>query len=118
MKHWIVLVLFVCICRYVHAGYIITTFAGTGNGGYSGDNGQATSAAMNKPYGIAIDTTGNVYFSDQPNSRVRKITVSTGVISTYAGTGITSFYGDGGIASSASLYYPTGLSIDTSGRNK
>ena len=73
---------------------------------------------MNGPHGIAIDSSGNVYFSDASNNRVRKITAVTGIISTYAGTGSGSFSGDGGVASSAALYYPNGLCIDTSGSNQ
>ncbi len=100
-----------------HSISIIATIAGTGVAGYSGDGGQATAATVNVPHGIAIDATGNVYFSDHLSSCVRKITVSTGIITTYAGTGTSSFSGDGGAASSAALYYPNGLYIDTSGMN-
>ena len=98
-----------------HSISVISTIAGTGTGSYSGDGGQATSAAISAPQGIALDSSGNVYFSDDYNHRVRKITVSTGIITTYAGTGTTSFSGDGGVASSATLYNPSGLSIDTAG---
>ena len=101
-----------------HSISIITTIAGTGSGSYSGDGGQATSAPINNPAGIAIDSSGNVYFSDFINNRVRKITTVTGIISTYAGTGSSSFSGDGGVASSAALYGPHGLCIDTSGSNQ
>jgi hypothetical protein len=101
-----------------HSITIITTIAGTGSASYSGDGGQATSASMNGPAGIAIDSSGNVYFCEYNNNRVRKITVVTGIISTYAGTGSSSFSGDGGIASSAALYQPNGLCIDTSGSNQ
>ncbi len=93
---------------------IITTIAGTGTAGYSGDGTQATSATVNGPRGIVIDKSGNVYFSEW-NHRVRKITVSTGIITTYAGTGTSSFDGDGGVASSANLNHPQGLFLDTSG---
>jgi sugar lactone lactonase YvrE len=96
---------------------VISTIAGTGTASHSGDNGQATSATMNHPAGIAIDSSGNVYFSDCYNNRVRKITVSTGIITTYAGTGSASYGGDGSIASSAVLFTPNGLCIDTSGNN-
>ena len=73
---------------------------------------------MNGPAGIAIDSSGNVYFSDFISNRVRKITAVTGIISTYAGTGSGSFSGDGGVASSAALARPNGLCIDTSGSNQ
>ncbi len=98
-----------------HSISIITTIAGTGTGSYSGDGDQATAAAINGPHGIDIDSSGNVYFNDLYNNRVRKITVSTGIITTYAGTGSASYSGDGGIASSASLNWPHGLCIDSSG---
>ena len=98
-----------------HSISIISTIAGTGTASYSGDNGQATAADIYWPTGIVLDSTGNIYFNDQRNNRVRKVTASTGIISTYAGTGISSFSGDGGVASSATLYVPHGLSIDSSG---
>ncbi len=94
---------------------IISTYAGTGTASYSGDGGVATSAAINNPAGIAVDSSGNVYFNDYSNHRVRKITASTGIITTYAGTGSASFSGDGGVASSAALNGPNGLSIDSAG---
>ncbi len=94
---------------------MITTIAGTGASSYSGDGGVATSAAINSPHGIDVDASGNLYFNDYYNNRVRKITASTGIISTYAGTGSTSYNGDGGVATSAALYYPNGLCLDTSG---
>ncbi len=103
--------------RSPHSISVISTIAGTGTASYSGDNGQATSATMNGPSGIALDSSGNVYFSDFINNRVRKITTSTGIITTYAGTGTGSFGGDGGVASSAALHYPNGLYIDTSGNS-
>ena len=101
-----------------HSINIITTYAGTGTGGYSGDGGQATSADINCPHGIALDSNGNVYFNGYCDHRVRKITTSTGIITTYAGTGTSSFGGDGGVASSAILKYPNGLCIDASGCNQ
>lgn len=96
---------------------IIITIAGNGTGSYSGDNSMATSATINGPTGIAIDSTGNVFFNDAGNNRVRKITVSTGIISTYAGIGSATFSGDNGVASSAALNLPIGLCIDSSGAN-
>jgi sugar lactone lactonase YvrE len=98
-----------------HSISVISTIAGTGTASYSGDNGQATSAAINGPTEIAIDSSGNVYFNDHENHRVRKITSSTGIITTYAGTGTASYSGDNGVASSATLYFPDGLCIDSSG---
>jgi sugar lactone lactonase YvrE len=96
---------------------VISTIAGTGEASYSGDGGAATSATIYMPAGIVIDSSGNVYFNDHLNHRVRKITALTGIITTYAGTGSTSFSGDGGAASSATLYKPNGLAIDTSSNN-
>jgi DNA-binding beta-propeller fold protein YncE len=97
---------------------VISTIAGTGTASYSGDNGQATSATIQGPAGIVIDSSGNVYFSDNSNHRVRKITSSTGIITTYAGTGSTSYNGDGGVASRAGLSHPNGLSMDLSGTHQ
>ena len=59
---------------------------------------------------------GNVYIADAANHRIRKVTVSTGIISTIAGTGTSSYSGDNGAATSAALYYPSGVSVDASGR--
>ncbi len=98
-----------------HSIGIITTFAGTGTTGYSGDGGQATSATLNGPRGIAVDTSGNIYFAEYFNNRVRKVSSSTGIITTYVGTGTAGYSGDGGAASSASLNHPFGLCIDASG---
>ncbi len=94
---------------------VITTIAGTGTGSFSGDGGKATSATIQNPTGIALDSSGNVFFCDDNNQRIRKITVATGIITTYAGTGSFGFSGDNGQATSAVLYYPEGLVIDSSG---
>ncbi len=69
---------------------------------------------MNGAFGIAIDSSGNVYFSDYNNNRVRKVTASTGIISSYAGSGSALFSGDNGVASSAALNKPHGLCLDSS----
>ncbi len=98
-----------------HSISIISTIAGTGTASYSGDGVAATSATINVPTGIAFDSSGNVYFNDHYNHRVRKITALTGIITTYAGTGSTTYNGDGGVATSAALYNPNGLAMDTSG---
>ncbi len=95
---------------------IISTIAGSGGtGSYSGDGGQATSATLYYPYGIALDSTGNVYIADISNNRIRKVTISTGIITTYAGTGTASYSGDNGSATSASLNQPTGVALDSAG---
>ena len=63
----------------------ISTVAGTGTAGYSGDSAAATSAKLNGPAGVAVDSSGNIYIADRVNNRVRKVTISTGYISTVAG---------------------------------
>ena len=120
--------------------FVITTIAGTGATSSLGDGGDATSAGLYKPYGVALDTAGrqiiaviltficllflhqtihigNVYVADQGNYRIRKVTVSTGIITTIAGTGY-GYSGDNGPATSASLYDPSGVALDASGTNK
>jgi hypothetical protein len=94
---------------------IITTVAGNGTVGYSGDGGAATSAEINLPWSVAVDSTGNIYFADYGNSRIRKVTVSTGIITTVAGNGTAGYSGDGGAATSAKINYPEGVTVDSSG---
>jgi sugar lactone lactonase YvrE len=94
---------------------IITTVAGDGTTGYSGDGGAATSAELNGPDGVALDATGNIYISDTYNYRVRKVTVSTGHISTVAGDGVNGYSGDGGVATSAAIGEPGHIAMDTAG---
>ena len=135
---------------------IITKIAGTDTASYSGDGGAATSAALNKPYGVAIDSSSNVYIADSGNNRIRKVTITTptrlptvmpsiptitpskapsltptlipsyapssaattssqDIITTIAGTGSASYSGDGGAATSAGVYYPSGVALDASG---
>lgn len=93
---------------------ILSIFAGTGAAGYSGDGGAAIQARLNNPAGLALDSSGNLFFADTSNSVVRKIT-SSGTISTVAGTGTAGFGGDGGSAVSAKLDGPVGVAISTSG---
>ncbi|MGV3556543.1 NHL domain-containing protein [Larkinella arboricola] len=100
--------------RKVAPNGIITTVAGNGTYGFSGDGGPATQAKMSSPRGIVIDAQGNLFFADRENSRVRKI-ATNGTISTIAGTGAYGFSGDGGPASSARLAYPTELALDAQG---
>ncbi len=94
---------------------IISTVAGNGTGGFSGDGGPASSASVNRPQGICCDAAGNIYFADTYNSRIRKIDVATGIITTIAGTGATSYSGDGGPAANAGVPYPVDVSIDGAG---
>ena len=93
----------------------ITTFAGTGVTGYSGDGGPATNAQLFNPWGVSVDRYGNVFVCDAENNRIRKIDHTNGVISTYAGTGIMGYSGDGGPATSATLSSPEELFIDHAG---
>jgi hypothetical protein len=82
--------------------------------GYNGDGKQATQADLNFPWGLALDSTGDLYIADGANNLVRKVNTS-GVISTIAGTGTCGFSGDGGAAISAKLCSPVGLALDTAG---
>lgn len=93
----------------------INTIAGTGTAGFSGDGAAATAAQINSPAGIALDTSGNIYITDQGNQRVRKITIAIGNISTIAGTGTAGFSGDSAAATIAQLNNPSGIAVDISG---
>jgi sugar lactone lactonase YvrE len=102
---------------------IITTIAGTGKSGFSGDGGQATSSRLSQPSGVAVDSHGNVFIADTGNNRIRRINTS-GIISTFAGNGDCrkgtanrkhDSLGDGGPATSASLCGPTGIALNSAG---
>jgi streptogramin lyase len=93
----------------------ITTMAGTGTSGYSGDGGQATEATLNGPNGVSIDTLGDIYIADSSNHVIRKVTVSTGLITTVAGTGTSGYGGDGEEATSANLRGPYHITVETPG---
>ncbi len=116
---------------------IITLFAGTGSTSFNGDGIQASSAALYYPVGVAVDASGNpltlfdqlfillyyynsllgnVYIGDYSNYRVRKVTLSTGIITSIAGNGICTYSGDNGPATSASFNAPTGVALDSAGR--
>ncbi|MEO6000685.1 MAG: hypothetical protein ABIN89_27805, partial [Chitinophagaceae bacterium] len=104
------------VIRKIAAGTgIISTLAGTGIAGFSGDGGNATSAQLFNPYSLVFDGSGNFYIADTYNSRIRKVTAGTGIISTIAGTVTPGFSGDGGPAVAAQLNTPTGISLDRSG---
>ncbi len=90
----------------------ITTIAGTGTAGYTGDKGQAASAELNRPSGVAVDGSGNLYIADTANHVIRMVT-SGGVISTFAGNNQAGSSGDGGAATSAQLNSPTAVAIDS-----
>ena len=100
------------LMRKISASGIITTFAGNGGGGFSGDLGPATSATIN-PTGVATDSAGNVYIADGANFRIRK--VSGGTIITIAGNGDFKFSGDDGRATAATLHFPSAVAIDSAG---
>jgi uncharacterized protein (TIGR03437 family) len=92
---------------------VITTVAGNGTYGFSGDHGPATSAQLTLPVGVAVDSAGNLYIADTANHSIRK--VSNGVISTVAGNGTPSFSGDNGPATSAQLATPGGVAVNGAG---
>ena len=94
----------------------ITTCAGSGEAGYSGDGGPATQARLNEPYGIAVDNAGNVHVADRHNHCVRRIDSASGVITTLAGNGTAGFGGDGGPAQQAGMVEPNGLALDPTQR--
>lgn len=93
---------------------MVTTLAGTGTQGFSGDGGQATAATLNRPTQVIVDPAGNLYFSDSSNQRIRRVGTD-GIITTIAGNGIDGFSGDGGFATAASMSFPLGLARDQSG---
>jgi trimeric autotransporter adhesin len=100
--------------RKVTPGGMISTVAGDGNQGFGGDGGQASSAKLHSPVGVAVDKTGNLFIADFVNQRVRKV-ATDGVISTVAGNGTQGFSGDGGPATSAQLNHPWGVTVDSAG---
>ena len=102
------------LIRKIDAKGIITTIAGTGVAGYGGDGGPATAAQINLPYGLAVDLSGNVYFADLGNNRVRRI-APDGSITTAAGTGVKGSLGDGGLAANAQLMTPRNVAVDAAG---
>jgi hypothetical protein len=101
--------------REVNTQGIINTVAGNGNGTYAGDGGGATNASLWNPIGLALDEVGNLYIADQYNNCIRKVGTN-GIISTVAGNGAYGFAGDGGQATQANLYWPTGVALDNSER--
>jgi trimeric autotransporter adhesin len=94
---------------------VMSTIAGIGSAGYSGDGGLATLAALNSPSSVAVDASGNVFIADTNNYRIRVVMKISGIISTVAGTGLYGSSGDGGLAISALLSYPHGVAVDESG---
>jgi len=104
-----------CIRKVTIATSIITTVAGNGTAGYSGDGNLATTATLRSPRGISFDSTGNLYIADCNNSLIRKVVISTGIISTVAGNGTIGYSGDGGDATSASFNFPNSIAVDSVG---
>jgi hypothetical protein len=100
--------------RKVNTAGIISTVAGNGTEGFSGDGGQATLASLNYPHGVTLDTLGNLYISDNLNQRIRKVN-SSGIISTVVGNGVDVHSGDGGPATAAAIYSPTQIIFDSIG---
>ena len=94
---------------------IIATIVGTGTYSYSGDGGQGTSATLAVPIGVALDASGNIYIGDCYNHRVRKLTVSTSILTTIGGNGATGYSGDGGQATAAEIKCPGGVNLDSAG---
>jgi len=101
--------------RKVDGAGNITTIAGTGTQGFSGDGGPASAAELDSPQGLAVDAPGNVYIADTHNQRVRMVSAASGVMTTVAGAGIAGYSGDGGPAVSARLDLPTAIALDASG---
>jgi hypothetical protein len=105
--------------RKVDTNGMISTVAGTGNGGFGGDGGPATGASLQFPFGVAVDRSGNLFIADLFNHRIRKVDTN-GIITTVAGSGPTgpsggAYAGDGGAATSARLNWPECVAVDASG---
>ena len=99
--------------RKISTSGVITTFAGNGTNGFSGDNGPAIDASLGRPYGVAVDTNGNVFIADTNNNRVRRVALD-GTISTVVGTGAEASYGDGGLAVNAAIDGVARVAVDIS----
>jgi hypothetical protein len=101
--------------RVDHVTGIITTVAGNGTAGYSGDGGQATAAELSSPRDIQVNSLGDLFIADGGNNCVREVNHATGVITTIAGNGTAGHTGDGGNAVTAELSDPYGLALDSAG---
>jgi sugar lactone lactonase YvrE len=104
-----------CIREVSASSQSITTIAGNGSGGFSGDGATAISAQFDQPWGVTVAVNGNLYVADFGNNRVRKIDMATGVITTVAGNGSSSYTGDGSAATAATLNGPAGVVTDPAG---
>jgi len=101
--------------RRIDAAGIISTVAGDGTPGYSGDNGPASQARLAEPLGVAVDSQGNLYIAERDNSRIRRVAAATGIITTFAGDGSYGFAGDGGPAANAKLRKPYSVTLAPDG---
>jgi sugar lactone lactonase YvrE len=104
-----------CVRRVDQATGIITTVAGAGQAGYSGDGGPATQATLNQPYSLQVDRNGDIYIVDRLNTAVRRVQAASGVITTVAGTGQAGYSGDGGPGYRAQLREPNDCFLDGRG---
>ncbi len=104
-----------CVRRVDQATGVITTIAGSGQAGYSGDGGPAADATLNEPYSLQVDRNGDVYIVDRLNAAVRKVDGATGIITTVAGTGEAGYGGDGGPGIQARLREPNDCFLDGRG---
>ena len=101
--------------KVANATGLITTVAGTGSAGFSGEGAPPILAELNQPYGVALDSVGNLYISDTKNQRVRKVSFTANTIVTLAGNGTFGYSGDGGSATAGQLYNPEGLLVTSAG---
>ena len=101
--------------RKVSTNLIISTVAGNGNPGFSGDGGNPNFAKLSHPNGVAVDSSGNVYIADTLNSRIRLVSPNSATINTVIGTGQAAYFGDNGPGLQAAVNFPAGLSFDSSG---
>jgi DNA-binding beta-propeller fold protein YncE len=99
--------------RKVDAQGVITTVAGTGSAGYSGDGGPAAQAMLSQPLDCRIGPDGALYIADAANNRIRRVDLSSGIITTVVGTGVEGNSGDGGPALDAELHFPTAVCFDS-----
>ena len=116
MKQLVLIIIISCACYNMQAQEnIIVTVAGKESAGYSGDGGPATNAKLNSDEGFCLDNFGNLYIADGFNSRVRKVNLTTGIITTIAGTDSAGYNGDGILATNANLYVPEAVFTDSAG---
>ena len=113
-SRFFVFMFFASIFSFFSNAQTISTFAGNNYGGFSGDGGMATAAAINTPHGVAIDGSDNLFIADTYNNRIQKVS-TTDIISTIAGTGTGGYNGDGIAATAANLHTPYGIASDASG---